>query len=68
MINSIDELLSFGLKLIFHIIAFQLDPESEDDWPPPWLGYVLAVALFLVSMVQTMVLQQYWKRTYQVLR
>ena len=47
--------------------TFQLDPESEDDWPPPWLGYVLAVALFLVSMVQTMVLQQYWKRTYQVI-
>ena len=45
----------------------QLDPESDDDWPPPWFGYALAVALFLVSIVQSMVLQQYWQRTYQVI-
>jgi ATP-binding cassette subfamily C (CFTR/MRP) protein 1 len=49
------------------VIFVQQDPEDADAALPNWAGYVLACCLFAVSIVQSIVLQQYWQRTYQVI-
>ena len=60
-----DSLKFVSPQILKQLIKFvQLDPESEDSMPPSF-GYMLAAGLFLVSVVQSVVLQQYWQMTYQ---
>jgi len=53
------------INAIIYVCRFVQEENAEESAGGAWRGYVLAVALFLVNVVQLLVLQQYWTRCYQ---
>jgi len=62
------DLLKFVIPIILKdLITFVKDSDSGDSCDSsPWVGYFYAFSIFLIGVIQTILLQAYWKKTHSV--